>query len=316
MQQIIDKFSQKRILVLGDVMIDRYVYGDVTKLSPEAPVPVLGYTRSVDIPGGAANVAANLLALGANASLIGVTGQDNERDNLCNILNGLDTSTLIQDSSRYTIVKQRFVDNEKMQQLLRMDRESTTDIVYSVEQRVVECLQDTIPSVDAIVISDYAKGLFTEQVSKSVRALAQEYNKPIVADVKPKHLSLIHGVYVVKPNLKEAREMSSKQSVNEIAKDISYKCDTNVVLTIGKDGMLVYEKSGTSRRIAAHAKQIFDVTGAGDTVNAVLALSIASGASLYNAARIANAAAGVVVQKLGTSTLTSKELLDILELGG
>ncbi|MBI4148591.1 bifunctional hydroxymethylpyrimidine kinase/phosphomethylpyrimidine kinase [Candidatus Woesearchaeota archaeon] len=309
MQKFIELFTSKRVLVIGDFMIDRYVYGDVTRISPEAPVPVLNFASTKDVLGGAGNTAANLSTLGAQVFVIGLTGADEDRNVMLNLLTALNVQThgMIADKYRHTTVKCRYV--SQGHQLLRMDRESTTSTAGDVEKHIIQKIQDIIPLADAVVVSDYAKGILTPAIAAAIRELSRQHAKPIIADIKPKNKTLATGFTAIKPNLKEAKEMSSKNTPEEIAIDLSQQFNSSIVLTMGKDGMLVYNKT-KAERIAAQAKQVFDVTGAGDTVTAALALSLAAGAELFTAAQIANAAASVVVQKQGTATVSARELQD------
>ncbi|MBI4016508.1 MAG: bifunctional hydroxymethylpyrimidine kinase/phosphomethylpyrimidine kinase [Candidatus Aenigmarchaeota archaeon] len=311
-KKIINNYSSKKILVVGDYMIDRYVYGGVVRISPEAPVPVLKYEAIRDVAGGAGNTASNLAFLGAKVYVAGVTGKDRDASVMRSLLSNMDQYCLLSDRSRCTTVKTRFISNAH--HLLRVDEEETSDISDNVQRLLVGRLVEVIPQVDAVVVSDYAKGVFVQSVSSAITGKCRELEKILVGDFKPKHKHLAYRFTVVKPNLKEAKEMSEKREPAEIAADISLQLDANVVLTMGANGMLAFDKAcAQGRCIPAQAKKVFDVTGAGDTVAAVLALSLASGASLFNAAYIANAAGSVVVQKPGTSTLAREELLSAIQ---
>ncbi|NTV24283.1 MAG: D-glycero-beta-D-manno-heptose-7-phosphate kinase [Nanoarchaeota archaeon] len=307
-------FAAKRVLVIGDYMIDRYLYGQTTRISPEAPVPIVKVTEEKNVLGGAGNVANNLASLGAQVLSCGVIGADKDGNQLKKLLENkkIDTSLMIEDSERPTTVKKRVISGNNYQ-LLRLDYEMSGDIDKKLEDRVIKSIIKTLPGLDAVVFSDYAKGMITERVAKEIVAACRRYNKPTIADTKPTRASFYKGCYLITPNLKEACEMSGiSDDILKMGERLVKQLDCRVFITRGSEGISVFEKNGVHTHVPPISiTKVFDVTGAGDTVVAVSALGVISGLDLVSAARLANFAAGLVVQKPGTSIVTPDELLSV-----
>jgi rfaE bifunctional protein kinase chain/domain len=313
--EYVKKFSGKRILVVGDIMLDRYIRGDVHRISPEAPVPVVLQHKEESVLGGAGNVAENIAALGGKATLVGVVGKD-EDGKLIEKMCKADriTSALVADPARTTAVKMRIV--ARGHQLLRVDREHTGEISKQIEASLIAMI-NKLPAQDFVIVSDYDKGTVTAKV---MQALKKKFGrKSIIADIKPDKEDLYRGIYAITPNTKEAREMTgvnaeTSEGAENVLRILGVDFGSSVILTRGEHGMSVY--NATSKKVMhvpSHARHVYDVTGAGDTVIAVSALMLAAGAPFEMAASVANAAGGIVVGKEGTSTLEAHELMDYLE---
>lgn len=304
----IDSFAGKKVLIFGDVMLDKYLQGSVSRISPEAPVPVVNVVGERLVPGGAANTANNVVSLGGIAHVIGVIGADPSGSVLLQEMekNGIDTSGIIRDANKPTIQKTRVLGNT--QQMLRLDYENDDRIDGLTEADLIRNIDRTVPLVDVVVISDYGKGVITQNVVEFLHDACTRNNKKIIADPKPKNAHLYNGVFLVTPNEKEAREISNESEIEKMAETISKHLSTNALITLGERGMFLYEKNGRKISIPTEAREVFDVSGAGDTVVATLALCLAAGMSLKDSAVIANHAAGIVVGKAGTATVTIEEL--------
>ena len=313
LQKLFTSFKNKNILVLGDVILDSYIKGDTDRISPEAPVPVVLQKSTIHSLGGASNVANNIASLGGSTTLIGIVGKDED----ANIIKDLAahagiSEKLVTDPNRPTTVKTRVT--SRRNQLLRIDREMDHKVEGNVEKEIIEQIKN-LPTQDLVIISDYVKGCLTENI---VGALAAKFGKEkIIADIKPANVNLAQGLFAITPNLKEACEIvgvkinESIPFVENLTKSLSERFSTSVVLTKGEHGMTIYDKENKKiQNIPSKALNIYDVTGAGDTVVAVLVLMLASGHNLYDSADFANHVAGFVVGKEGTTkvdpdTLTS-----------
>ncbi len=312
------RLTDKKILVVGDLMLDVYVHGTVVRLSPEAPVPVITKEYTENRLGGAGNVASNIRALGGRVKLIAVTGTDPDSSVLFETLwqTGINPSALVADKSRTTSVKTRIIANK--QQIARLDTENTTE--FSQQTKTYLC--DNIRAVcsgseeiGAIVVSDYAKGVISEQILFTVNSQAALFGIPVFLDPKVTHAGLYHGITVITPNQHEAEGLSGIRIVDKISLEeagrfivSSYRCKY-VLITRGEYGMALFSEEGpVMLDIPTVAKTVYDVSGAGDTVIATLALAYASGMSIRDAVWMANRAAGVVVGKAGTATITKEEL--------
>lgn len=310
-------FDAKRILVLGDVMLDEFIWGRVRRISPEAPVPVVEVTRQSLALGGAGNVASNLVALGAAATPVGVIGDDLDAERLRNVFRDLKVSSngLVVDATRPTTVKTRIIAHN--QQVVRADRESRAAICSSVEDLVVRTFLEELESADAVVISDYGKGLLTGGMLSRILSAARERGSIVCLDPKMRSFAHYQPVTVITPNNQEAAEASGisiedEASLAEAGRKLLGSLDCQAVLiTRGEEGMTLFTGDAVTH-IPTVAREVFDVTGAGDTVIAMLALALAGGASFEEAAVLANHAAGVVVAKLGTASVTRDELLATL----
>ncbi|MBR9677233.1 D-glycero-beta-D-manno-heptose 1-phosphate adenylyltransferase [Candidatus Woesearchaeota archaeon] len=307
MKKVIQQFSKKHILVLGDVMLDEFLIGDVSRINPEAPVPVLHVKSRIFKPGGAANVASNVVSLGAKCTLIGRVGKDNAATILKKSLDVRDINHKLVIDDVLTIRKTRSI--AQNQHLLRVDFENNTPMSAEQTKKALANIKK-IKNVDLIIISDYNKGFITKELMSEIKKL----NIPIIADIKPQNKELFSNVHLITPNLKEAQKLSgisgtSQEIVEQIGKKLVTELNTNVIITRSKDGISLFEKNSAQHHIPTNAVEVYDVTGAGDTVIGAIGLSIASNASLTQSAIIANHAAGVVVGKVGTATTTQKELI-------
>jgi D-beta-D-heptose 7-phosphate kinase/D-beta-D-heptose 1-phosphate adenosyltransferase len=310
--QAIKTFSEKRVLVLGDIMLDKYVKGEVERISPEAPVPILKKIREEYSLGGAANVAHNVISLGAKAILVGVVGDDKEKEIIFRLLqeNTITDGGIITDTTRPTIVKERFITGHG--QAFRVDQECTDHLSEPLEDDVIAALETLVPEVDGIILSDYAKGIFSERLTKLVIQLGKKYKKQIFADIKPRGKNYFKGVDLVTPNFKEGEEMTGLTTPEAIAQALAVELGCTVFLTLGKDGLMVAETPGECTQYPTRKVKVYDVSGAGDTVIAVAALAFLSGLSTSSVARLSNYAGEVVVQKPGTATVSPEELLALV----
>lgn len=314
-QRALEQFSQKKILVIGDVMLDLYTYGKVTKISPEAPVLVLLKTAEEFVPGGAANVASNLVSLGAQVMLSGVVGKDNNKEILFKTLKDkkINTKLILTQELKPTTLKHRLVaDNH---QLLRVDEEDVANLDMVTESRLLSVVKKEIESCDGVILSDYAKGVFSENFTKRVIKIAKKHKKITVADIKPSSKDFFKGVDVLTPNWKEAKEMSGKLDLTEVGKSLVKFFGAHIVITRGEEGVSVFNREGTSRDFPTKKIKIFDVSGAGDTSVAVLTLGMVCGLDVENSAYLANYAGGIVVQKPGTATISLEELKSAVNYG-
>jgi D-beta-D-heptose 7-phosphate kinase / D-beta-D-heptose 1-phosphate adenosyltransferase len=311
---VLDRVAGAGVLVVGDVMLDRYWSGKASRLSPEAPVPVVALDRVSDIPGGAANVAANIAGLGAKAVLAGVTGEDECGSALRSALKarGIEDGALLACTSRRTTTKTRVLVHN--QQIARIDDETSKPLSETDESRFCDSLAAAVDGVGAIVISDYAKGCLTESVLAELFALASASGKPVIVDPKARQLSRYNGATVLTPNLSEALNAAgmgdkNEEHVAEAAAAILASVEVeSLLITLGEHGMKLFERGRQEQHFPSFARQVFDVTGAGDTVVAVLAAATASGAPLTSAISLANIAAGLAVEKVGTSIVGVDEL--------
>ncbi len=310
----IDRFSGTRIFVIGDIILDEYVWGDVSRISPEAPVPVVEVKRESTMLGGAANVIHNMAALGASPVLCGVIGEDGTGREIVHKVRemGLDISGIVAESGRKTSIKTRVV--ARNQQIVRFDRESREYIRPESLDRIMSLIQDNIPAIDRIVVSDYGKGVVSEALMKRLAEVAREFSVKIAVDPKIKNFAYYHDVDVITPNHHEAGAFchftivddTSLRRAGQLMLE-TLNCES-VLITQGKEGMTLFEKNGEITHIPTLAKQVFDVTGAGDTVISTFALALASGLDRKSSARLSNLAAGIVVGKLGTSTVRAEDL--------
>ena len=313
---ILDEIAKTRVLIVGDVMLDRYWWGDVTRISPEAPVPVVRLTGNTAAPGGAANVAANLAGLGATPVLVGAVGNDPEANELREALNkiGVEPGYLV-GSDRGTIVKTRIVAHS--QHVVRVDREDVPagDTVDS--SAVLSAIDSLLSQVNGIVISDYGKGFLTDEVLRFVIERGGEIGKPVFVDPKGRDYGKYRGATLITPNRREAAEACR---LSEELPDLIEKAGRilleetgveNALITQGERGMTLFRADGGATHIEAHAVETYDVTGAGDTVIATIAAAHSAGASLEEAARLANRAAGLVVQQVGTTAITAADVTEI-----
>ncbi len=312
---IIERMGKCRIVIYGDVMLDEFVWGDVTRISPEAPVPVVDIRRESIRLGGAANVLANVLALGGAAKLVGITGHDRAGERLHEELRRVGATDAgrgcVIDESRPTTIKTRIIAHNQL--VVRADREARHAASADIENKLIEELENALRESDALVISDYDKGAVTPAVLHHILALARERNLPTFVDPKTRNYSHYKHATLVTPNHHEAlrftnTEDASDAGIEHAARLIREQLACRAVLvTRGEQGMMLFEGDAPTF-VETVAREVYDVTGAGDTVIATLALACACGATLTEAAVMANHAAGIVVGKIGTATASKEEL--------
>ena len=318
--RLVSAFSGAQILVIGDAMLDTFIVGRVTRISPEAPVPVVAFDHETHRIGGAANVAHNIAALGGHATLIAVTGQD---DNSKMLLQGcrdagIEGGFIATDSERVTTTKVRIV-TERNQQVARVDYEHDAEISGDVEYGIVGAIRTQGGDASAIVVSDYLKGCVTKRVMDAAIETARQKGIPLLVDPKIPHIDYYAGATVITPNHHEAeaathsriRSATDARLAASAFRDLA-RCES-VLMTRGDQGMWLLA-AGAEGQLAASAREVADVTGAGDTVIATMALALASGATTLEAAHLANQAAGVAVGKFGAATVTPAELLRALQM--
>jgi D-beta-D-heptose 7-phosphate kinase/D-beta-D-heptose 1-phosphate adenosyltransferase len=317
--ELTEKFSGVRVLCVGDVMLDRFVSGEVKRISPESPVPVLSVTHRQSFPGGAANVARNVASLGGRCTLVSVIGRDPvgiELKNAIHSIEGLSCEFCVAPD-RPTSEKTRFVAHG--QHMLRTDAEATLCVDAQIEAAILSSIERLAAAHDVLVLSDYAKGLLTDRLIKGAIAIAEAHHLPVAADPKSVNLARYAGATVLTPNAKEALDATGIDPSEDDAKAeaaaaaILRDCGVqNVLLTRAHHGMTLMGQGLGAAHIRASAREVFDVVGAGDTVIATLALAMGAQVALADAARLANVAAGIVVGKRGTATVTQTELADEL----
>lgn len=313
----VDAFPAQRVLVIGDLMLDHYIRGTVSRISPEAPVPVVRASNESFLPGGSGNVATQIAVLDAKVSVLGVVGADAEGETTLSELRrcGADTRPIVVDPERVTTQKVRVI--AEHQQIVRFDREAQ----YTLSARTLDALrrksEALIPEHDAVVLSDYGKGVLNPSTLRRILQVAKKAKVPVIVDPKPENLKNYKGVRCLTPNLLEAFTgmgqpvRSDDAAVQDMGRRILRALQSeSVIITRGDKGMSLFERRRPTkaRHIPTQAREVFDVTGAGDTVIATLTLALSSGASLVEAAHLANFAAGIVVGKLGTATTDRAEL--------
>ena len=312
--RLFDQFENTKVLVLGDVMIDAYFYGSVSRISPEAPVPIVNLTKKEQRLGGAANVALNLKSLGAVPIICSIKGNDADGKRLKELCreNGLVIEGLINDYKRETTVKTRIIGNSH--QLLRIDEEDTADIDESVEDLVYEAVNSFIDQVDVLIFQDYNKGLLTAELIQRVIALCTSKKVPMVVDPKFNNFYEYKGVTLFKPNKKEiqqAENITDKLNLRDIkvlASTVRQKLNANIIMTtLSEDGVIIINETETIH-LPAHARKILDVSGAGDSVLSVAALCVAAGISDEITAALSNLAGGIVCEQIGVVPI-DKDLL-------
>jgi D-beta-D-heptose 7-phosphate kinase/D-beta-D-heptose 1-phosphate adenosyltransferase len=315
--RLLNGFPAARVLVLGDVMLDRFIYGSVERISPEAPIPVVNVERFLDMPGGAANVARNIAALGAQAMLLGVVGDDAWAADLRVQLASSVTidAHLIVDSSRPTSVKTRYVADG--QQVMRADRESRDPLPAHIAERLLDEFSAVLAGAGVVVLSDYAKGVLSDPVTHAAIDIARRAGKIVIVDPKSKDFARYRGATVLTPNQLELQQacgqecLADEQVVNGAHRFLEQGVCDVMVVTRGKDGMSIVRAGGNAVHLPTAKRQVFDVSGAGDTVVAVISLGLAVGADVVDAAAVANIAAGIVVGKRGTATVTAGEMIAV-----
>jgi rfaE bifunctional protein kinase chain/domain len=313
--KFVDRFPRTHTLVVGDVMLDHYVWGSVSRISPEAPVPVVSVTKENVLLGGASNVVNNIHSLGGRVSVCGVIGRDDAGRQLVHMLRnqGIPADGLIVEENRSTSIKTRVIAHN--QQVVRFDRETKNGIEKDTHLRIYDFVKQRVrDSLDAIVLSDYSKGVITKGLVRDIIKLARKNGVIVSVDPKVNHFGMYSGVTILTPNSKEASigakiDIEDEKSLLKAGALLlkRLKCDA-VLITRGEHGMSLFERGGRITNIPTVAQEVFDVTGAGDTVISVLTLAMASGAGMIDAARISNYAAGIVVGVVGTAAVKPEEL--------
>lgn len=312
--KLLEKFSQSKILVVGDVMLDRYWWGNVSRISPEAPVPVVNLEKTSVVAGGAANVAANIAGLGAETFLAGITGDDADGELIPEILekSNISSEHLIKIKDRTTVVKTRIV--AENQHIVRLDKEETTEISAEYSQMLWEKVEKLVELSNVVVISDYAKGTLSKDLLMRLITKTSEQNKILLIDPKGKNYEKYTGATLLTPNRKEVAEALKLDSLDfesvknaglELLEKFQLKA---LVITQGEEGMTLFQKDRKPLHIEALARQVYDVTGAGDTVIASLATALSTGEDYLPAVKFANLCAGIIVQQFGTAVI-NKELI-------
>ena len=331
LKEIINRFNKANILVIGDLILDEYIWGSVERISPEAPVPVVWADKRTYVPGGAANVANNIRALDGKVSLVGTIGSDRNADCLLGELKkrGIDTKHILVEPDRHTTVKTRIIAGH--QQVVRVDWEHRHALPRTLNAKIIKFIKANAADFDAVVIEDYGKGVINAGLLSEIIGLARESKKPVTVDPKEENFLYYRGVTGITPNRKElenaVRNLRIKDTTNSFhvhddrlntdkeidaaAKQVvKYLGLESMLVTLGEHGMRLYEKEGQVTYIPTVAQEVFDVSGAGDTVIAAFTLALSAGAKKLAAAHIANFAAGIVVSKLGTAVTSRKELLE------
>ncbi len=317
LERIVKRFSEVRLLVVGDVILDEYLWGDVERISPEAPVPVVHVSRESTVLGGAGNVARNVVAMGGECTFCAVVGDDPAGRRVLDLLKdlGVDPNGLVVLEGRPTTRKTRVV--ARSQQVVRFDRETDSEIPRSATRELLEIIEGALPSCDAAVIEDYGKGMLTRGFLNAAMKRLRGAEIPVAVDPKNEP-SFAKGASLCKPNLREIEQLtgiavrSPEDMVRAVAALRRKVGPADVVVTRGGEGMTVFEGKNAPVEVRTAPREVFDVQGAGDTTIAALVLARSAGASLHEAAVIANAAAGIVVSKIGTATASPSELLEAL----
>jgi rfaE bifunctional protein kinase chain/domain len=311
----VHSFRNKRILVLGDLMLDRFVWGSVSRISPEAPVPVVEIKKETICLGGAANVAANIRSLGGTPVPLGILGNDFEGKRLREEFRaiGSPTAGLVIDRNRATSIKTRII--AQHQQICRADREDRSPLSSLLQSQVAEKFKAALPSVDAVIVSDYSKGLISPHLLRQTLPLAKSAGKTICIDSKIKDFAVYRPATIITPNTSEVERASgititnTRDLIRAGRKVLSQSGIQHLLVTRGEEGMTLFESDSKITHIPTVAREVFDVTGAGDTVISALALGFVSGLSILESAVLSNVAAGIVVGKLGTSSVVPDELI-------
>ena len=319
LKRYLSRFHRVRLLVLGDLMLDHYIWGKVNRISPEAPVPVVNVTSESLLLGGAANVANNILSLGGQVELCGIIGADDAGKKFLHALRsaGLGTDGIVMEKDRQTTKKTRIIAHS--QQVVRFDREQREKISKESQQRISDFIRDRVKRADGIIVSDYAKGVITPNLMQGLMPLARRNGVSVIVDPKVHHFDLYQGATVVTPNHLEAAQASgieddSEKGLTTTGKMLLKRLGSEAVLiTRGEQGMSLFEHHGAVTHIPTMAKAVFDVTGAGDTVVSTLGLALAAGAKMQEAAVLSNVAAGIVVGIVGTATVSREALQAALD---
>ena len=332
LQSILDRVKKKRIIIIGDIILDEYIWGDVNRISPEAPVPVLELVSETTRFGGAANLAHNAISLGGQVDLIGVIGDDSSGTTLIKMLQavGIDTDSVCTDPSRPTSTKIRVIartsstNSSTHQHIVRIDRESKTPINDDIRGRLLKGALDCIPKADAVIFGDYDKGVVSAEFIQAVREVARRHQKPVIGDPKAENFWSYSGVTLITPNHKEAgsavnRQITDEESLLAVGEEILNKLNIEgLLITRGEQGMSLFRQSSDGQlqvdHIPPRSGEVFDVTGAGDTVGTVFTLALAAQADMLDAAQLSNLAGGVVVGEVGCVAITREALSNAIRL--
>ena len=315
-KKIIVRFPKVKVLIVGDLILDEFLWGNVSRISPEAPVPVVHVRSESFMPGGAANVANNIHALGGKAYLAGVVGMDERGSILRQELDkrGVGVEGIVIDGERPTTLKTRVIAHQ--QQVVRIDKEKMDGLSTGLIDQIIDYIKEIIGQIDAIIIEDYGKGVVTPRLLQEILRLARRHKKIVTVDPKEEHFHYYKGVTAITPNHHEAAQAAGVKvkdvdSIAKVGKALlnKLKCEA-VLLTLGENGMQLFEKQGRITHIPTVAQDVFDVSGAGDTVIGTFTLALAAGANMQEAAKVSNFAAGIVVGKVGIGVVTQEELLE------
>lgn len=317
--EIIGQFKSVKVLVVGDLILDEFIWGSVSRISPEAPIPVVWVKSESFVPGGACNVASNIRSLGGKTEVVGIIGAEGRGRMLLDLLRNqkIGIGGIIKDPTRPTTLKTRVVAHH--QQVVRIDREELTEVTAQIRKQVLTYVKKRISQYDAICIEDYGKGLLTADLVQRIIAIAKSERKVISVDPKEDHLSFYRGVTTMTPNHHEASKLAGMPikddaTLNQVGNRLLKRlgCE-NVLITRGENGMCLFQKRHKPVKIATLAQDVFDVSGAGDTVIGTYTMALALGASPVESAHLANCAAGIVVGKVGTATVNQAELISKLK---
>ncbi len=315
LKQVISQFHKTKVLVVGDLILDEFIWGNVSRISPEAPVPVVWVDSENFMPGGASNVANNIRSLGGEVHLVGVVGDDSRGETLQALLRkkGVHCEGIFVDKNRPTTQKTRVIAHH--QQVVRIDREQLKPIPEPVLKQIIGFIHEQVESMDAVIIEDYGKGVIVPSLVQSIVKDAKKRKKIITVDPKETHFSYYRGVTALTPNHHEAAsavgfKIKDDETLEKAGRHMMkrLKCQS-VLITLGENGMAIFEDGKRMVKIPTVAQEVFDVSGAGDTVISAFTLAAAGGASTIEAAHISNCAAGIVVGKVGVAVTTEEELL-------
>jgi len=313
-ETLLGRFSQVRVLVVGDLILDQYIWGEVNRISPEAPIPIVEVIRENFTLGGAANVAHNVCALGAQAEVCGIVGEDGYGRQLLDTLQEkrIQVHGVVPDPQRTTTLKTRIVAHK--QQVVRVDREDARAADAALLDRIERRVRERLPHVDAVILEDYGKGVIQDDLLEKIVPLARASGRIVTVDPKKDHFDFYRGVSIITPNLLEAEtatgiRISDARSLHQAGERLLglLECEA-VLITMGDRGMCLFQRGEDPLEIPALAREVYDVSGAGDTVIAVLTTALVAGATMRQAATLSNVAGGLVVEKLGTATVSRDEL--------
>lgn len=319
LERIVKNFSGKKVLIIGDIMLDEYIFGITKRLSPEAPVPIVEVERIMHVPGGAANAANNVRSLGDETFLVGVIGKDETGQQLLNMLHklGIKTDGILKLTDRQTILKSRII--SQGQHIVRVDKEDRKEIPENIQKKLLRLIKKKIKNIDIVLISDYAKGVVTPIISQETIKLAKRANKKVLIDPKGEDFSKYRGCSIITPNLKELETAlkisnSSLKSLPQSAKMLLAHVNSEAVLvTLGGKGMSLLDNLGNYIHIPSADVRVVDISGAGDTAVGTFSLSLAAGANFFEAMLVSIYACSVVIGKMGTATVSRNELLNVIK---